>query len=73
MLIAVRFVIIGGLLILLSGCLGESFVAQNLRDPKTGEAIVCIGHLGRGSPSRAELDTMNACISWYLSQGYIKI
>jgi hypothetical protein len=44
-----------------------------LRDPNTGKAVVCIGHVGRGNPSKAEIDTMNAYVSWYLSQGYVKI
>ena len=70
---AVRIATISGVAALLYGCWGESFTAQNLRDPKTGNAVVCIGHVGRGSPSQAEINTMNACISWYLSQGYTKI
>jgi len=73
MFVAVRVMFIVGIAALMSGCLGESFVAQNLRDPKTGKAVVCIGHVGRGSPSQAEMDTMRACVSWYLSQGYVKI
>jgi hypothetical protein len=64
-----RLAIIAGVLGLLSGCIGESFVAQNLRDPKTGKAVGCVGHVGPGSPSQAELDTMSACVSWYLSRG----
>ncbi len=68
--------LVAALPVLLSGCesiLGESFVLQDMRDPKTGAAVVCVGHVGRGEPSKAELDTMNACVSWYLSQGYVKV
>ncbi len=57
----------------LTGCafiLGESFDVVALRNPTTKEAATCVGHVGRGVASQAEINTMNACVSWYLSQGY---
>ena len=70
---AIRSGVFCGAIGLISVCWGESFIAQNLRDPNTGKIVVCIGHVGRGGPSPDEIDTMNACVSWYLSQGYVKI
>lgn len=52
--------------------LGESFDVVDLRNPKTQDAVACVDHAGRGVASVAEIDTMNACVSWYLSQGYRK-
>ena len=62
------------LLLFMSGCdliLGESFVEHEMRNPKTGIAVLCVGHVGRGGASQAELDSMNACMAWYESQGYV--
>jgi hypothetical protein len=61
---------------LLVGCdhmMGETFVDQDMRDPKTGSTVTCVGHIGRGEPTKAQMDTMNACVSWYLSQGFVKV
>jgi len=58
-----------------TGCafiLGESFDVVALRNPTTKEAATCVGHVGRGVASQAEINTMNASVSWYLSQGYRK-
>jgi len=67
-------VIIAGVELALSGCaslLGESFTAQDMRNPNTGDTKLCIAHnMGRGEASKAEIDTMNACVNWYLSQGF---
>jgi hypothetical protein len=52
--------------------LGESFDEVALRNPTTKDVATCAGHVGRGVASQAEIDTMSACVSWYLSQGYRK-
>ncbi len=44
-----------------------------MRNPKTEKAVLCVGHVGPGGASQAELDTMNACIAWYESQGYVRM
>jgi len=59
----------------LTGCTfiqGESFDEVALSNPTTKEVATCVGHVGRGVASRAEINTMNACVSWYLTQGYRK-
>src|SRR5689334_888709 len=64
------------LLMPLTGCdliLGESFIEHEMRNPKTGAAELCVGHVGRGGASQAELDTMKACMAWYESQGYVRM
>ena len=53
--------------------MGESFVAQDTRDPKTGETFVCKGHLGRGSPTQTEIAAMNKCVGSYEQLGWQKI
>ncbi len=60
--------------VLLEGsfALGESFVDQEMRNPKTGEQHLCVGHDGRGSPNKVELDAMNSCIANYEAQGFVK-
>jgi hypothetical protein len=57
----------------LGGCgllLGESFVSQEMVNPKTGEHVLCHGHEGRGAPTMAELDSMNACVAAYEAKGF---
>jgi hypothetical protein len=58
----------------LTGCAftGESFDVVALRNPTTKDVATCVGHVGRGVASQAEINTMNACVSWYSSQGYRK-
>jgi hypothetical protein len=52
--------------------LGESFVDQNMRNPKTGERHLCVAHDGRGSPTKAELDAINSCIADYEAKGFVR-
>lgn len=59
--------------LLLSGCsliLGESSSAVNLRNPTTGQMLICGRGMHRGSPTREELKQRDKCVADAMSKGF---